>query len=834
MSTRSSTSSLPRRREHRSVRLLEASPAPLTLSSMPDTRPGPLANVRVVDLTDDRAIYAGKLLGDLGAEVIRVEPDGGDPLRARAPLHVNGASLWHALFASSRTFTRGDSDAVAQLAGSAEIVLDCERLPDPEALLAANPSLVIVDVTSFGRAGPWRDYAAPGLVAEALGGVAATSGDADTPPLKLYGDQYAFVAGVYAAIGALAALRHARETGAGQIVRLSVHEALGTILEHVLMWAWHHDQVPFADGPVLPRRGSLHWSNAYVVMQAIGGSIMITPTPDFSRQVAWLVEEGLGMELLDERFSDPANVAEMIQLTMQTLRDWVAGKEVEPFFHEAQARHHPYGWVMTTPEVAANPQLDARDWWTPYPVGDAAVLGPGAPYQFSETPWRLGGAGSPPLPSASPPAARGERESGSVSPPAQRGEMSRRDRGGLPHSGRPTTGPLEGVRILDFTHVLAGPFATRVLGDMGADVVKVMSETRVSLAGGPDSPYHALWNRNKRVLQLDLARDEAREIARQLAVQADVVIDNFSVGVLDRWGIGYDAVSPDNPGVVYIGMSGMGTTGPWSNYVTYAPTVHALAGLTYLTGVPGRNDIGIGFSYNDHMAGLHGAVAILAALEARRMTGRGQQIDMSQFEVGVSFSGPALLDWFANGVAAGPVGNDPPWESWTPHSIYPCAGDDQWCAIAVVDDRQWQSLCELMEAGDWLGDASLVTAEGRHARRAEIDARIGEWTRTQDRYELMQRCQQAGVPAGVVQTGLDLTQHDPQLAQAQMHFDFDDPHPVIGPLKVDRLPLRFERSPSTVYNRSEVFGESNASVASDWLGMSAEEVSRLEADGVME
>ncbi|MXX33071.1 MAG: hypothetical protein F4Z51_12765, partial [Chloroflexi bacterium] len=408
MSTRSSTSSLPRRREHRSVRLLEASPAPLTLSSMPDTRPGPLANIRVVDLTDDRAIYAGKLLGDLGAEVIRVEPDGGDPLRERAPLHVNGASLWHAFFASSRMFTSGNSDAAAQLAGSAEIVLDCERLPDPEALLAAYPSLVIVDVSSFGRSGPWQDYAAPGLVAEALGGVAATSGDADTPPLKLYGDQYAFVAGTYAAIGALAALRHARETGEGQIVRLSVHEALGTILEHVLMWAWHHEQVPFADGPVLPRRGSLHWSNAYVVMQAIGGSIMITPTPDFSRQVTWLVEEGLGMELLDERFSDPANVAEMIQLTMQTLRDWVAGKEVEPFFHEAQARHHPYGWVMTTPEVAANPQLEARDWWTPYPVGDAAVLGPGAPYHFSETPWQLGGAGRPPLPSASPPAARGE------------------------------------------------------------------------------------------------------------------------------------------------------------------------------------------------------------------------------------------------------------------------------------------------------------------------------------------------------------------------------------------------------------------------------------------
>ena len=778
---------------------------------MPDTRPGPLANVRVVDLTDDRAIYAGKLLGDLGAEVIRVEQEGGDPLRRRAPFHASGASLWHAFFASSRRFRSEQPETVAQLAQSADIIFDCERLPDPEALLAAHPSLVIVDVTSFGRSGPWSDYLAPGLVAEALGGIAATSGDAGTPPLKLYGDQYAFVGGVYAAIGALAALRHARETGEGQIVRLAAHEALCSILEHVLMWAWHHDQVPFADGPVLPRQGSLHWSNAYVVMQAVGGSIMITPTPDFSKQVAWLVEEGTGMELLDERFSDPANVAEMIQLTMQTLREWVGAKEVEPFFHEAQARHHPYGWVMTTPEVAGNPQLAAREWWTPYPVGEASVAGPGAPYHFSETPWRIG------------------------SPERPDRRMDSRLRGNDDVGrGNDDVGPLAGVRVLDFTHVLAGPFATRVLGDMGADVVKVMSETRVSLAGGPDSPYHALWNRNKRVLQLDLARPEARAIARRLALQADVVIDNFSVGVLDRWGIGYDAVSADNPGVVYIGMSGMGTSGPWSNYVTYAPTVHALAGLTYLTGVAGRNDLGIGFSYNDHMAGLHGAVAVLAALESRRSSGRGQQIDMSQFEVGVSFSGPALLDWFANGIAAEPVGNDPPWESWAPHSIYPCAGEDQWCAIAVVEDEQWRALCRLMEADDWLGDAALSAAEGRKARRAEIDARIVEWTQPQERYALMERCQRAGVPAGVVQTGLDLTQHDPQLAQAEMFFAFDDPHPALGPLKGDRLALRFERTPATVYRRSEVFGESNASVASDWLGMPAEEVSRLEADGVLE
>ena len=791
-------------------------------------QPGPLANVRVIDLTDDRAIYAGKLLADLGAEVIRVEPPSGDPLRQRGPFHDNGSSLWHAYFASSRIFASHDSSAIEQLAASADIILDCERLPNPESLLQANPSLVIVDVTSFGRSGPWSSYQAPGLVAEALAGVAATSGDTDTPPLKLFGDQYAFVGGAYAAIGALSALNHARGTGQGQMVRLSTHEALCTVLEHVLMWAWYHEHLPFAEDPVLPRQGSLHWSSAYVVMQAIGGAIMITPTPDFQRQVAWLIEEGVGMELLDERFTDPANLAEMVELTMNTLRDWVATKEVEPFFHEAQARHHPYGWVMTTPEVAGNPQLEARDWWTDYPVGDTTVNGPGAPYHFSDTPWQIG--------------------SSMFSPRSAEGDVAERPKGAPSRAqatstnSSPTTGPLEGIRILDFTHVLAGPFATRVLADMGADVVKIMSSTRAGLAGGTDHPYHTMWNRNKRVLQLDLSRPEARDIARELALKADIVIDNFSVGVLDRWNLSYDAVSPDNPGVIYVGMSGMGISGPWASYVTYAPTVHALAGLTYLTGVPGRNDIGIGFSYNDHMAGLHGAVAVLAAIEGRRLTGTGQRIDMSQFEVGVNFGGPALLDWFANGVAAEPVGNDPPWEVWTPHAIYPCAGDgpgdnagdDQWCAIAVTTDEQWKSLCHLMDATDWLNDANLATAKGRKAHQQSIDARIANWTSNQDRYELMDRCQQAGVPAGVVQTGLDLTQHDPQLAHAEMFFNFTDPHPDLGPLKGDRLPLQFMQTPATVYNRSEVYGESNTSVASDWLGISSNEVQRLESEGVME
>ena len=394
--------------------------------------------------------------------------------------------------------------------------------------------------------------------------------------------------------------------------------------------------------------------------------------------------------------------------------------------------------------------------------------------------------------------------------------------------------PLDGIRVLDFTHVLAGPFCTRVLGDLGADIVKVATNSRPATGGGPESPYYTMWNRNKRLLQLNLARPEAQQIARDLAAKADIIIDNFSVGVLDRWGLDWHSVAQTNPGVISIAMSGMGASGPWASYVTFAPTVHALAGLTYLTGVPGRNDIGVGFSYNDHMAGLHAATALLAALEARRATGRGQRIDMSQFEVGVGFSGPALLDWFANGVAAEPIANDPPWRIAAPHNTYPCAGEDRWIAIAVETDQQWQSLRALLGQPAWARNAEFDSADGRWQRRAELDAQLTSWTARQDAYDLMQRCQQAGVPAGVVQTGEDLTQRDPQLQHANFFFQYDDPHPTFGPINGDRLPLRFSQTDAAQYRRPQIFGESNTTILSDWLSMSAEQTQSAAAEGIVE
>lgn len=399
--------------------------------------------------------------------------------------------------------------------------------------------------------------------------------------------------------------------------------------------------------------------------------------------------------------------------------------------------------------------------------------------------------------------------------------------------------PLEGLRVLDFSHVLAGPFGTRLLADMGADVVKINTRSRAAANNAPGSPYYVIWNRNKRALALDLNQETARDIARSMADKADIVIDNFSMGVLDRWGVGYEKVSATNDQVIYVQMSGMGGGGPWSNFVTYAPTIHALAGITHTIGVPEGGPIGVGFSYNDHQAGLHAAVAILAAVETRRQTGKGQQVDLAQFEVGAAMLGPSLLDYFVNGKVAQPSGNRAPYDQFAPHGCYPCesAGpdilDERWLAIVCRDEDEWRGLCQVMGNPAWCADSKFATIESRYENAADLDEYIKAWTSDKDSRLLMVELQDAGVPAGIVQTGIDLAETDPQLQAHDFIQMIDDPHPLLGETFADRLPLYFDKTPCDQYGRSRMLGEDNVEVLADWLGMSEEDVRAGEEAGYL-
>ena len=812
-----------------------------------------LADIRIIDLTDERGIYGTKLLADLGAQVIRPETADGDPLRQRGPFvqnHGAALSLWHSFFASNRSFVTvdeadlGATQTLQTLAVAADIVCLCDNSPtasliDIDAAKQANPGLIVIELSSFGRSGPWADYLAPDIVAGALGGAAATTGDVDTAPLKNFGELNFMVSGAYAAVAALAALHHQRGSAGrsagrrrqGQTAHLSVHECLVSCLEHVLMFYFYQQTLDRPEGRVLPRRGALHWTDAYDVIPGANGCIMATPVPDFESQLMWWIEEDVHEDMIDPKYMEPENLRLRIERSMDIMNRWIADKDVEALFHEAQSRHSPYGWVLPLEKVAENPQLQARQWYVPYQIDDLEITSPGAPYHFSNTPWQLGPYSSRAKPIAEAAESLQWQPQPEVDADTQTGDK-----------------PLAGLKVLDFTHVLAGPFATRILADMGADVIKINSSERALAAQDPHHPYYLMWNRNKRALALKMSDDSAKALARRLADEADIVIDNFSVGVLDRWGVGYSEVSQTNPGVIYVQMSGMGDGGPWSKYVTYAPTIHALCGLTATTGVAGREDIGIGFSYNDHQAGLHGAVAVLAALQARRSTGSGQRVDISQFEVGVNFIGPSLLDFAANGAKARPIGNDLPYDAIAPHGCYRCkdqpkeTGADEasaalvgerWIALVCMNNTQWLALKTLMGSPAWTESDLFHSLQARHSNRTKLDEHISAWTDTMDAAALMHQCQQAGIPAGIVQDGVDLVEHDPQLRERGFLQPLSDIHPTLGPTWIDKLVIQFDTTPCDDYQRTRAVGEDNVAILKDWLGMDDASIAELSANGVL-
>lgn len=287
-----------------------------------------------------------------------------------------------------------------------------------------------------------------------------------------------------------------------------------------------------------------------------------------------------------------------------------------------------------------------------------------------------------------------------------------------------------------------------------------------------------------------------------------------------------------NPGLSVIAMGGMGQDGPWKSFVTYAPTIHALVGLTALTNPPGRRDLGYGFSLTDHLTGVTGALAALEALEHRDRTGRGLDIDLSQYELGLGLMAPALLDCLANGVNPEPGGNRHPFSTWAPHGIYRCAGEDRWVAIAVRGDEQWRTLCRVMARPELAGDPRFATHTARIANQEVLDASIEDWTRSRDRYVVMASCQGAGIASGAVQDARDLTESDRQLA-ARSFFGKATAAELWGEYGVDRFPARFNGERPAIYEGVHQPGADTFDVLSDVLGMSGDEIAALAEAGAL-
>jgi crotonobetainyl-CoA:carnitine CoA-transferase CaiB-like acyl-CoA transferase len=390
--------------------------------------------------------------------------------------------------------------------------------------------------------------------------------------------------------------------------------------------------------------------------------------------------------------------------------------------------------------------------------------------------------------------------------------------------------PLSGLRVLDFTWMLAGPYATRLLADFGAEVIKIQSKKTASGAESNPTPYFNAWNRNKRSITLDLGHPEAREIALKLTAISDIVIENFSPRVMSNWGLNYERLREVRPNLIMVSLSAMGQTGPWKNFVALGPTLQALSGLTYLTSFNKDSPMGLGFAYADVVAGLYAALAVLAALEYREKKDKGQYIDLSEYEALCSTMGPAFLEAAIHPVAIVPKGNRPDYILAAPYGCYQCTGEDRWCVIAVHTEEEWQGLCKAMGSPDWTGEKRFSTPSRRKIFSEELDELLGRWTIQHPAEEVAALLQKNGVPAGVVQNARDLAK-DPQLIARRFFVNLE--HPVLGQTITDAPPIHFEQEPAVDWKAAPLLGEDNRYVYKELLGFTENELSNYMDRGII-
>ena len=417
---------------------------------------------------------------------------------------------------------------------------------------------------------------------------------------------------------------------------------------------------------------------------------------------------------------------------------------------------------------------------------------------------------------------------------------------------------LDGIRVVDFSWVRAGPWATRWLGALGAEIIKIeWPETERGRLPSSTTPHGMEVNLNtsgnfndtnvnKKSLTLNVRSAKGLAIVKRLIAVSDIVIENFSSRVLQKWGLGYDELVKIKRDIVYVSMSGYGHTGRNHTYTTFGPVAQAASGLTFLSGLPEKPPAGWGWSYMDDTGGMYGAMCALTGLYHRNMTDKGQHIDQSQMVSGVPLNGPALLDFTVNGRgsrrAGFPPGNRAHWPDTpivnnyrgatvAPHNAYRTApgGYNDWCVIVCGTDADWRKLVEVMGSPAWAAEEKFGTVAGRLAHQEDMDQRIEAWSATLGKYELTERCQAAGIRALPVQSAEDRVEHDPQLAHRGMYLELD--HPALGRHKVQNAPFKLSETPAYNHAASPLIGEHTREIVEGLLGFSREELRAGFEDG---
>jgi crotonobetainyl-CoA:carnitine CoA-transferase CaiB-like acyl-CoA transferase len=398
---------------------------------------------------------------------------------------------------------------------------------------------------------------------------------------------------------------------------------------------------------------------------------------------------------------------------------------------------------------------------------------------------------------------------------------------------------FQGLRIADFTWVFAGPACCRIFADQGAEIIKIESRERPDLVRpviapdkAPDSDlggYYNNLNRNKNSITLNLSHPKSTEIAKRIVSISAAVVENYSANVMNKLGLGYEDLVKVKPDIIMVSASGFGHSGPYRNYRSFGPNLQAIAGFTDLIRFPQNSPTGFASSYANSLGGLTAAMALLFALNHRQKTGKGQHVDVAQFEGLCSLMDTGFLDYSANGRTAENMGNRYPHAA--PHGAYRCKGKERWCVISIFTDPEWQSLCRAMGNPRWADDQRFSTGEGRVEYVEELDKLIQEWTVNRTAEDVMVTLQKAGIAAGIVQNADDLFNKDPHL-KARGYYQ-PSVHPLLGERLNEGPPMKFSKAEAGVRRHAPLLGEHNDYVYKDLLGMSTEEMEELAREGVI-
>ncbi|GGB18606.1 putative CoA-transferase [Flexivirga endophytica] len=742
--------------------------------------------LRVLDLTDALGANAVRLFVGMGADVIRLRP-------ATQPRPDEAAALhW---YAGTRTRTVPDADVdltITELVGDADIVLESGPRPTLRTLRLREecPDLwtgvAHVVLTPFGLTGPRADWLADDHVIAAAGGMAWLGGDPGRPPVTPPHEQASQLAGTHLAVAALLAALARKRTGQGQLGEVSAQEAVAATLETGAI-SWIHA------GSVPGRTSGVYGHVAHRIFPTADGYVAggySGPDRMWTDLLAWMDETGEAEDLTDPIWADPVHRWKHRAHVDDVVTEWTRRRRTAVIAPEARRRALPWAEVAAPGDLPGNPQLQSRDFFVQLHTPTGAVLDAGFPYESPGRPRPVTLSVSEPV--------TGELPWHTERSGAYAAAWQQRTHG---------SGALSGLRVLDLTWVLAGPYVTKTLAEHGADIIKIESAHRQDPtrfapsmrlrpdAGPDDSGYFLNFNRNKRSLALNLRSSEGPDLLRRLAAEVDLVIENFSPGTLAKWGLDPASLQRLNPDCLLVSMSGVGATGPWRSSVTFADTLAAWSGLTAATAGSDGIPQGFTFGLGDMVAANAAVVAILEHL----LRGGGGYVDLSQLEALTAHLGTAAL------------GAPPTYDSEHvgPRTLR-APGDDRWLAVGATDRDRLRALAGHRDPQEWLAEHAATT----DADQAAITLQLH------------------GIAAYPVRDGRDLVDHDEQLESRD--FYPTQLHPIAGDIRVEGPVHHLSTTPPVLDRPAPLLGEHTDELLTELLALDPVELRRLRDQGVLQ